>query len=836
MGPKKLTRLSGRTLLTLFLIIAITVLTLLIGLVLNLEAKKSIQALQETSSRTEIQAAKNFMEQFFIATDMHIAHLSEEPALRSAVLDENKNQQLTHDHHDHTQHEPSLPEVAKRNDDVFKHLHQFHLSDVQVKFCLFNTSGTVLFSSLPSDGPLESRLNLLDKINTNATQGTVYALKEMNAQKVIQFYKPIYSQDEVAGVIVGAFPYESDSFFTALHDGNSRWFSLTQPGSSWFESPPDGNWTIEAINLSRSNISLMYGINQASTLEQQHSLLMSLGIASFTALAIATFIIYLFGQKLLISPYSRLEKSQKQLAKQTQKLEEKQQEARLLADVVRHARDAIVITNNQGLIEWVNPAFVSMTGFSMQDVKGKRPGDILVNSGSDPAMVTKLHQAIDINKATRVELLTYDKDSNEYWLDIDLSPTFSDKGDVDHFILVQRDMTDYKKLQRSLELAVEDADTANIAKSRFLATMSHEIRTPMNGVLGMIQVMLSETKDQEQRENLSLILESGNHLISILNDILDLTKVEQNKIEFESAPFSIEQIISPLDSTYAPICREKGISLEINNQLPTDGYFLGDKKRVRQILYNLINNAIKFTHKGKISVSIYSCLQKKNNVTFTVSDTGIGIDPDNLKKIFDPFVQADASTTRKFGGTGLGLAIVKQLIEKMGGELVVNSQEDKGTQFEFSIPLEAIKESIATNSLSEPQPQEELKLNVLVVEDNEVNCIVAQKMLEKEGHQVHICHDGSQAIDLLTKNRYDLILMDNHMPGMDGIEASKIIRKKLQLNTVLFGWTADVFAESKRAFFDAGADQVLNKPLQKQELLEAISSFSEKFIESPNRQ
>jgi PAS domain S-box-containing protein len=332
-------------------------------------------------------------------------------------------------------------------------------------------------------------------------------------------------------------------------------------------------------------------------------------------LTIAIFIIYLFGQKLLISPYSRLEKSQSQLAKQTQKLAEKQQEARLLADVVRHARDAIVITNNEGMIEWLNPAFVSMTGFTMQDVKGHRPGDVLVDKGSDPNMATKLHHAIENKMPTRVEVMNFDKDNNEYWVDIDLSPTFSDKGNVDHFILVQRDITDYKKLQRNLEHAVEDADAANVAKSRFLATMSHEIRTPMNGVLGMIQVMLSEEKNKEKRANLALILESGNHLISILNDILDLTKVEQNKIEFESAPFSIEQIITPLDSTYAPICREKGITLTINNKLPADGYFLGDKKRVRKILYNLINNAIKFTHKGEISLSIFPCLNNGNNVT-----------------------------------------------------------------------------------------------------------------------------------------------------------------------------------------------------------------------------
>jgi CheY-like chemotaxis protein len=228
-------------------------------------------------------------------------------------------------------------------------------------------------------------------------------------------------------------------------------------------------------------------------------------------------------------------------------------------------------------------------------------------------------------------------------------------------------------------------------------------------------------------------------------------------------------------------------------------------------------------------------LNNGNNVTFSVSDSGIGIEPDNLERIFDPFVQADASTTRKFGGTGLGLAIVKQLVVKMGGELTVKSEENKGTQFNFSIPLNAIEGSIATTSLNKPKPKEILKLKVLVVEDNEVNCIVAKKMLQKEGHQVHICHDGSKAIDLLTDHRFDLILMDNHMPIMDGIEASQVIRKKLKLNTVLFGWTADVFAESKKAFIDAGADQVLNKPLQKQELLEAISSFTDKFKYRSNR-
>ncbi|SEF82134.1 PAS domain-containing hybrid sensor histidine kinase/response regulator [Vibrio hangzhouensis] len=816
---------TGQTLLTIFMMLTFGITAIAILLMTNYEAEKTIDALQKDSSQIEIQAAKNFMDQFFIAMDMHISHLVEEPAIIAAVKGNfPKKSPSNHDHNHDSSNVSSSSNVDE--DNIFKHLHQFHLSNAKVKFCLFDANGIVKFNSLPQEGPIENRLALLSKIKQTQSQLTVYLLRQQNQQKVIRFYKPIYSNETLSGVVVGAFPYNNTTFFSSLQENNTRWYSLTQPGSTWVETPPGTDWNITSVKLDKSDISLQFGVNRQTFINQKNALLYSLAFAILIALTVSSAIVYLLGQQLIINPFQKLEQSKIALSVQTKLLNKKVDEARLLTNVVKQANDAILIANHNGHVEWVNHAFEKLSGWTLEEIKGVELSSLLYCDHSDPLATVKITDSLTRGIQTRVELINHSRDHVPYWVDIDITPTFDTKGATDKFIVIERDITTHKKLLEKLELAVKAADSANIAKSQFLATMSHEIRTPMNGVLGMVQVMLSETEDPKQKESLMLILDSGNHLISILNDILDLTKVEQNRIEIEENPFNLEQIVAPLLSTYQTVCKEKGIHFTIQCNVDNKVSYLGDKNRIRQILYNLINNAIKFTKLGAITVTIGRLKPHSKHISFVVEDTGIGIQPDALDIVFEPFVQADTSTTRDYGGTGLGLAIVKQLIEKMGGTIQASSIVGQGTRFEFEIPLRTTIQPADSLLTQHYKDSSNLSgLDILVVEDNHINALIAQKLLEKDGQKVTIVENGQLALDALSNHPYDLVLLDNHMPVMDGIEACRQIRQQFDSGILIFGWTADVFSDSKQSFIDAGADCVLHKPLKKEALFEALNRF-----------
>ena len=374
------------------------------------------------------------------------------------------------------------------------------------------------------------------------------------------------------------------------------------------------------------------------------------------------------------------------------------------------------------------------------------------------------------------------------------------------------------------------AEAAVKAKGEFLSTMSHEIRTPMNGVLGISQIIAAQTKEPETKENINIILDSGHHLMTILNDILDFSKVEENKLELEVAPFNFVQVMQPVCSALKPLADEKGIRLLIENNIPKNIQLVGDCARLRQIMFNLGGNATKFTKEGH--VSIQADLNRPNNqLILTVTDTGVGIPKDKHEQVFNSFEQADTSTTRKFGGTGLGLAIVKNLVNLMNGEITLTSAVGLGTKFQVSLSI-AWQEG-KTGDVATPVINTEKltcsSLSILLVEDNRINAIVAQGFCEKLGHHVDLSENGKLAIERLKTNKYDLILMDNHMPEMNGVETTQYIREQLKLDTLIFAYTADVFREAHDNFILAGVDHVLTKPLQQESFFDALQQFSDRL-------
>ncbi|EGU38188.1 Signal transduction histidine kinase [Vibrio ichthyoenteri ATCC 700023] len=383
-----------------------------------------------------------------------------------------------------------------------------------------------------------------------------------------------------------------------------------------------------------------------------------------------------------------------------------------------------------------------------------------------------------------------------------------------------------------LEQEKKKAQASTRAKSAFLATISHEIRTPMNGVLGTAQILLKTDLSDEQRKHLKTLYDSGDHMMLLLNEILDFSKIEQGHLELEKAPFPLESILGSINSVYYTLCSEKGLAFNIHNEVNKDRWYLSDKARLRQVLFNLLNNAVKFTAHGFVDVHLSEVtLDGGNCLNIKVSDSGIGIDRVAQKKIFNPFEQAESSTTRRFGGTGLGLAIVKQIGELMKGDVSVQSAVGVGTTFDIILEMEVCPPSIT--EVIEHRKHDYSGLKALIVEDNRTNTIIMNSFMSSKGFTCENVEDGQQAVDALQTGQYDLILMDNHMPNKDGITATAEIRalKNKRANTLIFGCTADLFKETRERMLAAGVDCIISKPIDEKELDDMLSRYYEKLYQ-----
>jgi signal transduction histidine kinase/CheY-like chemotaxis protein len=384
--------------------------------------------------------------------------------------------------------------------------------------------------------------------------------------------------------------------------------------------------------------------------------------------------------------------------------------------------------------------------------------------------------------------------------------------------------------ERELKTASEAARLASEAKSAFLATLSHEIRTPMNGIIGLAHMMRRDALIDVQRERLETILASSQALVSILNDTLDLSKIEAGKLILENEPFDLADVAVGARNAFAAIATQKGVALNIAFNSEEPSIYLGDAHRIRQILHNLISNAVKFTEHGKIDLSIEP---QAECITLTVSDTGCGIAADRIEQLFEKFVQEDASTTRRYGGTGLGLAICRELSAAMGGSISVKSQQGLGTSFTVELPLKRTTRApghlagpdTSTNVLSSDSAD---NLKVLVAEDNAINQQVVVALLGELGITPSVVEDGAKALEAWSADEWDVILMDVCMPVMDGPTACRHIRSRElsqgRRRTQIIALTPNVMQHQVQDYIDAGMDDIIAKPIQVAELFNALEA------------
>jgi PAS domain S-box-containing protein len=495
----------------------------------------------------------------------------------------------------------------------------------------------------------------------------------------------------------------------------------------------------------------------------------------------------------------------------------------------------VLIVSQNGRIEDLNPGAEAIFGYSRDEILSD-PSIQLVAGDSPADFRAKMLETVRREGSWSGELTCMRKDGNEIVLESHIVPMTGDDAEVTGFVAVNRDISARVAFEESLKQAKLDAEVANRAKSGFLATMSHEIRTPMNGVMGMANLLLDTELDEAQRQYAEVIMTSGNALLDLINDILDVSKLEAGRVDLTEEEFNPLEVIENARNLMKPRADEKGIALNALVQPGMPTCLIGDPGRLRQILLNLIGNAIKFTGDGAVSLNASVSRPQNGQVElrFEVTDTGIGIPEDVRGRLFERFVQADASTTSQFGGTGLGLAICRELCHLMDGEIGVDSVEGEGSTFWFTVRLAVVGAMpVGEDTTIERMPEmadnntapdgAELPL-VLLAEDNEVNQLVAVATLTKLGYRTEVVENGEQAVEAVKTRRFAAVIMDLQMPVMDGLQATQMIRAldDAQASIPIIALTADAMKGDRERCLAAGIDDYLTKPLDKAQLDETL--------------
>ncbi|MEM6343570.1 MAG: response regulator [Bacteroidota bacterium] len=520
----------------------------------------------------------------------------------------------------------------------------------------------------------------------------------------------------------------------------------------------------------------------------------------------------------------------------------------LLESVVVNAKDAIVVleAKAEAPLEleavYLNQAFEQMSGFQLKELMN-RSWEILFSSENAQAILARTRAAFQRQEPLQIELFNQRKDGTHYWVEMNLVPILKEEDERLQFVLVQRDITDRKEAEQALIKARIEAEEARKREKQFLANISHEIRNPIQTVLNIVHLLRAGELDAKQEKYIGSLKVTAEFMVGLLSDLLEKAKIEAGEIQFEEIPFDLPLLLDKICNIYQYRAHEKGLVLNCDLDEAVPQMVIGDPTKLQQILSNLVSNAIKFTAKGEINCGLRVLSQSKTEVliNFSIRDTGIGIPAEKRQSIFDPYIQADSSTTRKFGGTGLGLSIVKHLVEGQGGKIWVESKEGQGSNFQISLSLKLAEK---TPSAVPHSLQIDLSVlrsrKLLLVEDNPSNQMLISRLLAEYGLEVVMAKNGLKALSMLAQEAVELVLTDINMPDMGGDELIASMRNHAQeairdLPVLVFSGATD--NDLKKRLQDFKVNGFLNKPIQPEVLIEAIAHvFESAAFAKPKKQ
>ncbi|MER2997675.1 PAS domain-containing hybrid sensor histidine kinase/response regulator [Pontibacter populi] len=494
--------------------------------------------------------------------------------------------------------------------------------------------------------------------------------------------------------------------------------------------------------------------------------------------------------------------------------------------------DMLLVLNTDYTIRNINEALVEATGYKEEDLVGEHIS-VLFNETESLRVLEAFFKLENDGKCLNTEFLVRTKDQKDLPTSCSFSYLKNSKQDIDGILIIAKDITDLKNKERELQEAKEKAEAANEAKSSFLSSMSHEIRTPLNGMIGFTELLRETALDNPQARYVDLIKTSGTTLARLLNDILDLHRIEQDKIEIEAIPFDIRSTTASHLEPYRYLASKKNVALTYTFDEEVPQVVTGDPTRINQVLVNLVTNAIKFTDAGTINVhcnaQTIDKLLGEVVLEFRITDSGIGIPLDKQELIFESFTQSDQSTTRRYGGSGLGLAISKKLVNLMNGEIgILNPPaEQPGTTFWFTVKLAYQEEGAAAPETTETDNTFKLSedTHILVVDDNPINVLLMQEVLEQMGATVTTATNGEEALQLAKTRSIDLVFLDIQMPDMDGMEVARRLRNSSFINPVI-AFSANAYKADIAKSLQAGMNGHLCKPFTNKELIGVLKKWT----------
>ena len=537
---------------------------------------------------------------------------------------------------------------------------------------------------------------------------------------------------------------------------------------------------------------------------------------------------------------TRAEHLEREVAARTREVER-------LAQIARRTANGVIIADTQGRVEWVNEGFTRMTGYTLEEMKGQKPGHVLQGEKTDRVTVARVNQALRAGESVTAELVNYTKSGDEFVVRVEIEPLRDSAGALTGFMAIEADVTAQRRNEEELALRAKEmealrdaANDANRAKSEFLANMSHEIRTPLTSILGYTDLLFEDgdisLAPQRRVETLETIRRAGTHLLTVINDILDLSKIEAEKLSVETIQVPVVDLINEVVSLLSPRAKAKGVTLRSELSGPVPALILSDPTRLRQILMNIAGNATKFTQHGSVVIRVGAVgapqdSQSRGRLIIDVEDTGPGLNSDAAARLFQPFSQADSTVTRSHGGTGLGLTISRRLARLMGGDVILlKTEPGKGATFRLELPLRPVAGCTTVNDLTESHADVvpasaniRLEGRILLAEDGIDNQRLISHHLRKAGADVMVANNGVIALamfeDAASKGEhFDLLVTDMQMPEMDGYTLASTLRER-GVRTPIVALTAHAMREDRERCLSAGCDDYASKPIDKAVLL-----------------